>query len=148
MDTPRFWFAVIHLWALSIGIAAAYARWRSLKKVKSTADLATVFLADNWYGVAFLLWVVTGLFRAFGGLEKGTDHYLGSHWFIGKMGLLGVVLALEIMPMVTLMRWRWALKKGGLIDLGKAAIMARLTLLELPLLMLIVLLAAAMARGL
>src|SRR4030095_14662832 len=102
MYSPRFWFAVIHLWALAIGIAAAYSRWRALKRVKSTTDLAPVFFADNWYGIAFLLWVTTGLVRAFGGMEKGTDYYLESHWFIGKMGLLGIVLALEIMPMVTL----------------------------------------------
>lgn len=146
--TLRFWFAVIHLLALAIGIAAAYSRWRALKKVKATADLPAVFFADNWYGIAFLLWVVTGLARAFGGLEKGTDYYLESHWFLGKMGLLAIVLALEIMPMVTLIKWRMALKKGGLIDLGKTPVMARLTLFELPLLALMVLMAAAMARGL
>lgn len=147
MMTLRFWSAVLHLLALAIGIAAAYARWRALKKVKSTTDLAPVFFADNWYGIAFLIWVVTGLVRAFGGLEKGTDYYLESHWFIGKMTLLGIVLALEITPMITLIRWRMALKKGGLIALGKASLLARLTLLELPLLLLIVVMACAMARG-
>jgi len=148
MMTLRFWFAVLHLLALAIGIAAAYARWRALKKVKGTAELPAVFFADNWYGIAFLIWVVTGLVRAFGGLEKGTAYYLESHWFLGKMGLLAIILALEIMPMATLIRWRMALKKGGLIDLGKTPLLARLTFLELPLLLLIVLMAAAMARGL
>src|SRR5689334_17178718 len=143
----RYTFATLHLVALAIGIAAAYGRWRALKKVKSTADLPNVFLADNWYGIAFLLWVITGLTRAFGGLEKGSDYYLHSHWFIGKMGLLFMVLALEIYPMITLIRWRMALKKGGLIDLGRTPLLARLTLLEPPLLVLIVCMATAMARG-
>jgi len=38
-----------------------------------------VFHADNWYGVAAILWVVTGLLRAYGGLEKGSAYYLENH---------------------------------------------------------------------
>ena len=77
--TIRYIFAVLHLIALSIGIAAVYGRWRALRKVKSTADLGAVFHADNWYGVAAILWVVTGLLRAYGGLEKGSAYYLENH---------------------------------------------------------------------
>ncbi len=144
----RYAIAVLHLFALAIGLAAVYGRWRALRRVKGEADLAAVFHADNWYGVAALLWVITGLLRAFGGLEKGSAYYLENHWFIGKLGLFAMVGVLEVLPMVMLVRWRIALKKGKPLDLGKAPLLARLTLLELPLLMLIVCMAAAMARGL
>lgn len=148
MMTLRFWLAVLHLIALAIGIAAVYARWRALKRTKSTTDLADVFTADNWYGLAVIIWLVTGLVRAFGGYEKTTEYYLESHWFLGKMTLFVIVFLLELYPMITLIRWRRARKQGGLIDLGKAPMLARLTLAELPLLILMVVMAAAMARGL
>ena len=73
--TARYIFAVLHLLALAIGIAAVHGRWRALQKVKGTADLAAVFHADNWYGIAVIIWLVTGLTRAFAGLEKGTEYY-------------------------------------------------------------------------
>ncbi|HRF81974.1 MAG TPA: DUF2214 family protein, partial [Flavobacteriales bacterium] len=72
----RVTFAVLHLFALSIGIAAVYARWRGLRALRGPEGLAAVFHADNWYGLAAMLWIGTGLVRAFGGLEKGTAYYL------------------------------------------------------------------------
>ncbi|MBX2979287.1 MAG: DUF2214 family protein [Flavobacteriales bacterium] len=144
----RYLLAVSHLLALSIGLAAVYARWRALKRVRTTDDLPAVFLADNWYGLAAVLWVATGLWRAFGGLEKGTTFYLENHWFLGKMGLFAVVGVLEVLPMVMLINWRRGLKRGQPPNLDKAPLLATLTLLELPLLVLVVFMAAAMARGL
>lgn len=148
MLSLRYLLAVSHLFALAIGIAAVYARGRALRRVRSTTDLPAVFHTDNWYGLAALLWIATGLWRAFGGMEKGTDYYLGSHWFIGKLTLFGLVLLLELKPMITLIRWRMALRKGAAVDLRVAPMLARLTFLQVPLLLLMVLMAAAMARGL
>lgn len=144
----RYSLALVHLLALAIGIAAVYARWRALRNVRDKGDLGPVFHADNWYGVATVLWLVTGLWRAFGGVEKGTEHYLGEPLFITKLGLFGLVGALELLPMVMLVRWRSALRKNREPDLRKAPLLAGLTVLELPLLVAMVALAAALARGL
>ncbi len=146
--TVRYLFASFHLIALAIGIAAVYARWRSLQRVKSTTDLPAVFHADNWYGIAVVIWVGTGLVRAFAGLEKGTDHYVGNTWFLWKMGLFCLVFLLELYPIILLVRWRRSLKHGGTIDLGQAPVLAWLTVLEIPFLLAMVFLATAMARGL
>ena len=140
--------ATLHLLILAIGIAAVYARWRALRELKGAADLPAVFLADNWYGVAAVGWVVTGLWRAFGGLEKGSEFYLESHWFIGKMGLFALVFLLELLPMITLVRWRIERRKGRSSTLDRAPLLARLTLAQIPLLVLMVGMATAMARGL
>jgi len=145
--TLRYLLATGHLLILAIGIAAVYARWRALPSVRSTDGTGSVFHADNWYGVAAIGWVVTGLWRAFGGLEKGTDHYLENHWFIGKMGLFALVFLLELYPMITLIRWRRSIKRGGSLDLTSAPLLARLTALQLPLLVLMVFMATALARG-
>jgi len=147
MLTARYILAVLHLLALAIGIASVYARGRSLSRAASEKDLPGIFHADNWYGAAAIIWVGTGLWRAFGGVEKGTEYYLQSHWFLGKMGLFGLVLLLELLPMITLIRWRMARKKGAPIALAKSPQLARLSFAQVPILLLMVLMAAAMARG-
>jgi len=143
----RITFAVLHLFALAIGIAAVYARWRGLRALRGPEGLATVFHADNWYGLAALLWIATGLMRAFGGLEKGSAYYLESHWFVGKLGLFGLVLLLELWPMANFIRWRRSLRKGVTIPYERAPLLARLTLFQIPILLLMVFMAVAMARG-
>ena len=44
------------------------------------------------WGIAAALWLVTGLLRAFAGLEKGTGFYLASPLFWTKMGLFLLVV--------------------------------------------------------
>lgn len=140
--------ATLHLLILAIGIAAVYARWRALRSVRTVVDLPAVLLADNWYGLAAMGWVITGLWRAFGRLEKGSEFYLGSHWFIGKMGLFALEFLLELLPMITLVRWRIDRRKGRPLALNRSPLLARLTLAQIPLLVLMVGMATAMARGL
>lgn len=146
--TLRYAMAVLHLLPLTIGLAALYARGRALQRLQAPAQLPAVFLPDNWYGVAALLWVGTGLWRAFGGLEKGAGHYLNDHWFLGKMGVFGLVFLLELLPMMLLVRWRMDLRKGRKPELSKAPLLARLSFAQLPLFLLMLAMAVAMARGL
>lgn len=146
--TLRYLIATVHLLLLAIGFAAVHARWRALRNLHGSEGLRAVFMADNWYGIAAVGWVATGLWRAFGGLEKGTEHYLESHWFLGKMGLFGLVFLLEVWPMITLVRWRLTLRRGAAPDLSNAPVLAQLTLLQLPLLAAMVAMATALARGL
>ncbi|MEZ4755637.1 MAG: DUF2214 family protein [Flavobacteriales bacterium] len=146
--TLRYLVATVHLLLLAIGFAAVVMRWRALRELRGVEGLRAVFQADNWYGIAALGWVGTGLWRAFGGLEKGTEHYLESHWFIGKMGLFGIVFLLELLPMITLVQWRLARRKGAVPDLSRAPLLARLTAFQLPLLLVMVAMATALARGL
>lgn len=146
--TLRYLLATVHLLLLGIGFAAVHARWRSLRGLRSAEDLKPVMQADNWYGVAALGWVATGLWRAFGGLEKGTEHYLESPWFMGKRAVFGLVFLLELLPMITLVQWRLARRKGSMPDVGRAPLLAHLTLLQLPLLLLMAAMATALARGL
>jgi putative membrane protein len=57
-------------------------------------------------------------------------------------------LLLELWPMVNLVQWRIALRKGRPLRLDRAPTMALLTGLQIPLLLVMVFMAAAMARGL
>lgn len=139
--------AYIHLLALAIGFYSIWTRATALKELKNTSNLAAVFKADNLWGLAAFLWLLTGVWRAFGGVEKGTDYYLNSTAFLTKMGLFLVIFVLEIKPMITLMQWRRKFKKNESIDFSKARGLATLSHLQLGLLSIIVLFAVAMARG-
>ncbi len=139
--------AYSHLLALALGFYSIWTRANALKKVKQTADLSEVFRADNIWGLAAFLWLISGLWRAFGGVEKGTEYYLQSTAFIVKMILFGAVFLLEIKPMITLVQWRIKLKKQQPIDLSKAGLFATLSHIQLGLLSVILLFAVAMARG-
>jgi putative membrane protein len=63
------------------------------------------------------------------------------------MALLGLILALELRPMVTLIRWRIQLSQAGTPDVGSAPALARISYAQAVLVVLMVLAATAMARG-
>ncbi len=145
---PLRWLAAaLHLLALGFGPGAVWARARALGSTLDRAGLQRVFYADNWWGIAAVLWIVTGLFRLFGGLEKDPSYYFNNRIFWIKMALLAVILLLEAGPMITLIRWRIRLSRGGVPDTGAALRLARISYLEAALVMLMVLAATAIARG-
>ena len=143
----RFIIAILHLLTFGLGAYSCWARARALSSLKNNDGLKDVFMADNLWGLAALLWIGSGLWRAFGGLEKGTEFYLNDTAFLIKMALFVVVFMLEIKPMMTLIRWRIRMNRGQSIDLSSAALLAQITYVELALLVPIVVMAGAMARG-
>jgi putative membrane protein len=63
------------------------------------------------------------------------------------MVLLLVILALEVWPMVTLIRWRIQIAHGQRPDTSAAPAIARISVVQAVLVVLLVLAATAMARG-
>jgi putative membrane protein len=144
----RWLLAAFHLLALGFGLGAIVTRAFALRSPFSESRLPSVLLADTVWGVAAVLWFGTGLWRAFGGLEKGTAYYLASNAFWTKMALLAVVLLLEVWPMITLIRWRVARSRGHSLGLGAAPALARISAIQAALVVAMVFAATAMARGL
>jgi putative membrane protein len=142
-----YFLATLHILTFGVGFYAIWTRANALKNLKDVSGLNEVFKADNLWGIAALLWIVTGLWRAFGGLAKGSDYYLHSKTFIAKMGVFLLVFIIEIKPMVTLIRWRIKRKKNETIDFSSAWQLSLLSQIELVLVIIIVFLATAMARG-
>ena len=140
--------SALHLLALALGLPSVYLRGRALKGPLDADGLRRLFAADSVWGIAALLWIVTGLLRAFGGLEKGTQFYLTSPLFWVKMTLFVLILLLEIWPMVTFIRWRVALRRGGQPDTTRARELYLVNHIEVALVVLIVFVASFMARGL
>ncbi|PYM07055.1 MAG: DUF2214 domain-containing protein [Candidatus Rokuibacteriota bacterium] len=139
--------SALHVLALAIGLPSVFLRGRALKRALDAEGLRRLFAADNAWGVAALLWIVTGLLRAFGGLEKGTQFYLNSRLFWVKMALFAGVLALEAWPMVTFIRWRVQRGRGGAPDTSMARVFYVLNHAEMGLVVAIVFVASFMARG-
>jgi putative membrane protein len=139
--------SALHVLALAIGLPAVFLRGRALKGRLDGEGLGRLFAADTAWGIAALLWLATGLYRAFGGLEKGTAFYLGSRLFWLKLLLFGVVVALEIWPMATFIRWRRQLGRRQTPDVSSARALAHLNHAEMALVVIIVFVAAFMARG-
>jgi putative membrane protein len=143
----RWLLAALHLVPLGLGLGAVIWRAVSLRGSLDRDGLQRVFLADTLWGVAALLWVVTGLMRAFGGYEKGTEYYVTNDAFILKMALLILILLLEIWPMVTLIRWRMRAKRQTL-DTSAAGAISSISWIQTVLVICMVFAATAMARGL
>jgi putative membrane protein len=145
--------SALHLLALAIGFSAVFARGRRLRDLRRTpaddAAVARVLQADNFWGLAALLWIATGLTRAFGRVEKTPDFYLHNGFFWVKMGLFGVVLLLEIAPMTTFIRWRIDRAHGGVnAAAANLGLLVKLNDFETALVLAIPFVAALMARGL
>ncbi|HEV3349486.1 MAG TPA: DUF2214 family protein [Methylomirabilota bacterium] len=137
----------LHLLALAIGLPAVFLRGRALKGRLDADGVRRVLAADNVWGIAAGLWIVTGLLRAFGGLEKGTEFYLHSPLFWVKMALFVLVLLLEIRPMITFIRWRIQLGRGATVDTSVAPALYTHNHIELAIVVVMVFVASLMARG-
>src|SRR5918997_3813706 len=113
----RLTLAWLHLMALGIGLWAVLARGQALRQAAGELPrldaLRRAFLADAHWGVAALVWLGTGLWRYLGSTEKATAYYNSNHIFLTKMTLFVIVLALEVWPMMTLIRWRSAVGRAA-----------------------------------
>ncbi|PXW26517.1 DUF2214 family protein [Paraburkholderia caballeronis] len=139
--------AAVHLLAFGYAFASILRRSRGLRRCTTTEDLPAVFSADNGWGVSALVLIVTGVMRAFGGFDKGADYYLHEPLFHLKMGALVLILALEVAPMMALLRWRLACRRGDVPDLTAAPKYSRIGAVQAVLLVVMLFAASGMARG-
>src|SRR5215813_6524421 len=136
--------SALHVLALGIGLGSIFIRGGTDPRL-----LGGLFAADSLWGVAAALWLVTGMGRAFGRVEKAPEFYLRNGFFWIKMVLFVSILLLEILPMVTFIRWRIARRAGQpLPQIDRLSALVRINDLETTLVVVIPFIAAAMARGL
>ena len=140
----RLALAALHLLALGIGLGAVLDRAAALREPLDGRTLRRAFRADALWGAAAALWLATGLWRLFAGTEKATGYYMQNHVFYAKMGLFLLVFALELWPMVTLVRWR---RRPSAADQGAARRIAAISRVQALVVIGIVVAAVAMARG-
>jgi putative membrane protein len=140
--------AAVHLFAFALAFWAVLTRGKAFSQLAVGAgEVKRVLLADNLWGLSALALLVTGGMRAFGGYEKGSDYYLHQPLFHLKMTLFVLILLMEFAPMVTLIKWRIASSRGTAPDIGRAKLYARISHVEALLLILMMVAATGMARG-
>jgi uncharacterized membrane protein len=141
--------AWLHLLALGVGLGGVWGRARalhdSLREPPDSRAIKRALTADAWWGIAAGVWIITGLWRLLAGTEKATGYYLANHAFYAKMGMLLAILALEVWPMLTLIRWRTGKAEPHARDVGRIEV---ISYVECALVIAMVFAAVAMARGL
>jgi putative membrane protein len=143
--------SALHVLAVALALGSIFARGLRLRELRrdpsDSRARERLLRADNVWGISALLFLATGLARAFGRLEKTPDFYLRNGFFWVKMSLFALVLLLEILPMVTFLRWRLAGARGKTSPPAKFSALIALNDAETALVFGIPFVAALMARG-
>jgi putative membrane protein len=146
----RITLASLHLLALSLGLMATVLRGSALREPLTPSSLKRALRLDNIWGLAAALWIVTGLWRLLGGIEKPLTYYLSNHWFMAKMGGFALIVVLEIWPMLTMFRARLALRRGGDVAAIVTPAAKRIAIIghvQATIALVMIFMAVAMARG-
>lgn len=138
--------SAVHVLTLALGAGAIFARGRALRGPLDDVGWKRLLAADNAWGIAALLWIVTGFGRVFSG-GKTPEFYWRNGFFWTKMSLFALVFLLELRPMVTFIRVRKARRTGRPLPAFSAGTLRRISHIQLVLVVLIVFVAAFMARG-
>jgi len=138
--------SAVHLLTLALGLGAIFERGRALGGPLDDAGWRRLLAADNAWGIAAGLWIVSGLARVFyGGKEPAFYWHNGLFWV--KLALFGLVFALELRPMVTFIRVRSARAHKAPLPRFRVATFRTINTIELALVVAIVFVAAFMARA-
>jgi putative membrane protein len=134
-------FAFLHHLAAFTLVAAMVVEFVLIRQPIDPANARRLGLADMMVGISAGVLLVVGLLRVFY-FEKGASFYLHNAAFIAKMALFVAVALLSIYPTLKFLSWR----KGG-IDATAVPAIRRILHLELAGVVLILLCAVLMARG-
>ncbi len=139
----------IHVFGITVALSTVLWRGVALRHVADGRPeaLASALRADNIWGFSALLMWGSGLWRAFGGLEKGITFYEHNGLFFIKLGVLAVMMLLESVPMLSLIRWRLRRADAVDFDVDIARRLSAVSLAEASLIVLVIFVAPFMARG-
>jgi putative membrane protein len=147
----RISLASLHLLALALGLGAVFTRSAALRaRPMTTPDLRRAFRADGLWAAAAALWLGTGVWRLVAHTEKDVGYYFDNVVFMAKLACFLAIFALELYPIVTLVRWRRAFARSGAEwrpDERAARRIAVIGHAQAAIVILMVVLATSMARG-
>ena len=136
----------VHLLTLGLGLGAVFMRGRALARPLDDAGWQRLLAADNVWGIAAGLWIASGLGSVFFG-GKEPDFYWHNGFFWVKLALFGLVVALELTPMMTFIRVRSARRRSTTLPRFPVETYRRINSAQVVLVVAIVFVATFMARG-
>lgn len=141
-------FAFLHHLAAFTFVAALAVEFVLVQGELSVKTARKLQLADLIAGVSAGVVLAVGLLRAFY-LEKASSYYFHSAPFIAKLSFFVIVALLSIYPTVVFLSWGKSLKQGLVpaVPEGKIRTIRSLIHCELAGVVLIILCAALMAKG-
>jgi putative membrane protein len=141
-------FAFVHHALAFVLFAAVMVELILLRFPFSPATARSILRMDMIYGICAGLILIVGFGRVFH-TEKGSAYYFASAPFIAKISLFIVVGLISVYPTVKFMSWRKALAAGAVpaLDPAQQRSIKMILHTELTLLVLMMLCAALMARG-
>lgn len=141
-------FAFLHHLAAFALVAALVVEFVLTRDELSAQSARRILLADLAFGVSAGVILVVGLLRVFF-FEKGAAYYFSNGSFIAKFSLFVLVALLSIYPTLQFLSWRGAVKQRQRPDISaqKLRFVRAVIHCELAGIVLIILFAALMARG-
>ncbi len=141
-------FAFLHHVAAFALFAALVVELVLIRGALTMESARKLQVADAIYGISAVLLLLVGLARVFH-FEKGATYYLHTWTFLAKLALFVAIGLASIIPTMEFLRWRPAVKAGQVPDVSPAKVKQVRSIIhyELMAAVLIMLLAALMARG-
>jgi putative membrane protein len=141
-------FAFLHHLAAFVLVAALAVEFVLIRDPLTLERARRLQVTDMVLGLAAGALLVVGLLRVFY-FEKGAAYYFQNYAFLAKLGLFILVALLSIYPTVVFIRWGRDLRRGQLpvLDAKRARTLRALIHWELAAVVLLLLCAALMARG-
>ena len=141
-------FAFLHHVAAFTLVAAFAIEFVLIRQEVSLRNARTILVADAVAGASAGALLVVGLLRVFF-FEKGAAYYFHSVPFLAKLTLFVLVALLSIYPTREFLSWRHSLKEGRapVVSAIKQRAIRSVLHVELAAIVLLVLNAALMARG-
>jgi putative membrane protein len=142
-------FAFLHHLAAFVLVSALAVELVLMRDPLTLERARRLQVADMVLGIAAGAVLAVGLLRVFY-FEKGAAYYFQNTAFLAKLGLFILVALLSIYPTVVFVSWGRQLKRGQLpvLDAKRARTLRALIHWELAAVVLLLLCAALMARGL
>jgi putative membrane protein len=142
------WFAFLHHLAAFALVSALAVEWLLMRGEPGPKEMRRLQVADLVFGVSAGLILAVGLLRV-AYFEKGAPYYFHSVPFLAKLALFATIGLLSVYPTLQFLRWGKA-RRQGRPPPADARRVGRIRLAidaELALLVLLILCAALMAKG-
>jgi putative membrane protein len=149
MPLHSAFFAFLHHIAAFGLVAVLVAQLMFLRAELNIANARRLQVLDMLVGAFAGTLFVVGLLRVFF-FEKGSEFYFTNAFFLVKFALFLLTGVLSVVPTLEILRWRKAVREGTApaVDPGRIRTLRMILHAELGAIVVIILCAALMARGL